>query len=81
MFQVSPAQTNPIPAITTIVLHTSVEKWSASASKASLENFFATCDSARARVISIASAIRRMMMAVMLGAMCTLRKNRRMKAS
>jgi len=45
-----------MPAMTMRVLHTSVEKCSASASSASLEYFFATRESARARVMSIDSA-------------------------
>ncbi len=81
MFQVSPAHTKPTPEMTTTVLHTSVEKCNASASNAWLENFFATRDKARARVTSIASANSRMTIAVMLGAMCTVRKNRRTNAS
>src|SRR5258706_12563617 len=81
MFQVSPAHTKPTPEMTTTVLHTSVEKCSASASNAWLENFFATRDKARARVTSIASANNRMTMAVTLGAMWTLRKNSLVNAS
>ena len=81
MFQVSPAHTSPMPAMTTIVLQTSVEKCSASASSASLGYFLTTRESARARVISIDQRESSTTIAVMLGAMCTLRKKSRSNAS
>jgi hypothetical protein len=53
--------------MTTMVLHTSVEKCRASASRASLEYFAATWESRFARVMSIESATSRTNIASTLG--------------
>src|SRR5258705_3362779 len=66
-FHFSPAHTRQIPVITTIVLHTSVEKCKASASSASLEYFAATRESFLDRVISMESATSNTRIAVTLG--------------
>ena len=66
-----PSHAALMPMITTNVLHTSVEKCSASASSASLGYFLAMRLNARERTRSMPMASARIMIAVALGRICT----------